>query len=172
MIKDSQQYEITKNWAAKFETASLLVRENKERQLNDPTGWQLMQDSYNAQRQNLLDEIAEYEALLAHDPSQPLEFELEDMKYLADLLIKARIAFKITPKELAFLSNHTELQIIQFEEKNYHNATYLNFLKVQSALGFKVKDGKFIAQLNDFYQKHLNSLRSQDSLEISRKVAS
>ncbi|BAZ16010.1 hypothetical protein NIES4071_78830 [Calothrix sp. NIES-4071] len=166
MIKDSQEYQITKNWVTKFEEASLKVKESSERQLKDPEGWQLMQDSYNVQKQNLLNEIREYEALLAHDLSQPVEFELEDMKYFSDLLIKARIALKITQKELAFLSNHTEEQIIRFEEKNYHNASYVSFLKVQSALGFKNKNGKFTAQLNDFYQKELNSLRSQEHLDI------
>lgn len=172
MIKDSQQYEITKSWVAKFSEASSLVRENEERRLNDPQKWQLMQDSYNAQRQNLLDEIAEYEALLAHDSSQPIQFELSDMRYLSDLLIKARIALKITPKELAHLSNHTESEIIQFEDKNYHNATYLTFLRVQAALGFKVKDGKFIAQLNDFYRQQLDSFRRESNLDTPIVIAS
>lgn len=166
MIKNSQEYEITKNWVIKFEEASLKVKHSSERQLKDPEGWQLMQDSYNAQKQNLLNEITEYEALLAHDLSQPVEFELEDMRYFSDLLIKARIALKITPQELALLSNHTEEQIIQFEEKNYHNASYLSFIKVQTALGFKNRNGKFIAELNEFYQKQLNSLRSQKNLDI------
>lgn len=172
MIKDSQEYEITKNWVAKFEEASLQVEHSSERKLKDPEGWQLMQDSYNAQKQNLLNEVAEYEALLAHDLSQPVEFELEDMKYLSDLLIKSRIALKITQRELAFLSNHTEEQIIQFEDKNSHNASYVSFLKVQSALGFKHKNGKFIAQLNEFYQKELNSLRFQENSHIYVQKAS
>ncbi len=172
MIKDSQEYEITKKWVAKFEEASLKVKQSSERQLKDPEGWQLMQDSYNAQKQNLLNEITEYEGLLAHDLSQPVEFELEDMRYFSDLLIKARIALKITQKELALLSNHTEEQIIQFEEKNYHNASYLSFIKVQTALGFKNKDGKFIAELTEFYQKQLNSLRSQENLSIYIQKAS
>lgn len=50
MIKNSQEYEITKNWVAKFEEASLKVKQSSERQLKNPEGWQLMQDSYNAQK--------------------------------------------------------------------------------------------------------------------------
>lgn len=88
------------------------------------------------------------------------------MKYFSDLLIKARITLKITQNELALLSNHTEEQIIQFEEKNYHNASYLSFLKVQTALSLKNQNGKFVAELNEFYQKQLNLLRSQQNLSI------
>lgn len=172
MIKDSQQYETTKYWAHRFYLAEIKVKENEERRLKEPEKWQLMQDSYAAQRQNLLDEIREYEALVAHDPRKPLLLEIEDINYISNLVIKARIALKLTQKELAILSDHTEEQIKDFEDKNYHNASFLNFLAVANALGIQIIEGKFVAQLNDFYQQELINIRSSINQDNELKAAS
>ncbi|MEC4817698.1 MAG: hypothetical protein SAK29_31160 [Scytonema sp. PMC 1069.18] len=172
MIKDYQQYLTTKYWAQRFAEAEMNVKENEERRLKEPERWQLMQDSYAAQRQNLLDEITEYEALIAHDPREKLVLEIDDINYLSHLVIKARIALKLTQKELAILSDRTEEQIQAFEDKNYHNASFLDFLAISNALGIKIINGKFVAQLSDFYKQELRDIRSSVNLDDDMKAAS
>lgn len=172
MIKNDKQLAYSKEWADKFAEANRKITFNSEKRHLDPDGWQLSQDSNDALRQKLVAEIEEYEALVAHDPSQPLVLEIEDMNYLSDLLIKARIAFKLTQHELAILSDHTFDQIQAFEDKNYHNASFLDFLAVSNALGIKIIDGKFVAQLDDFYQQELMDIRQSEMANINTMTAS
>jgi hypothetical protein len=161
MIKDDKQLAYTKELAAKFEEANRKLKANEVHRRLDPAGWQLIQDSNQALRQKLISEVEEYEALEAHHPTQPLILEIDDINYLPDTIIKARIALKLTQHELAILSDHTEEEIRAFEEKNYHNASFLDFLAVSNALGIKIDSGKFIAHLDDFYQQELMDIRSQ-----------
>ncbi len=101
-----------------------------------------------------------------------LVLEIDDINYLSHLVIKARIALKITQKELAILSDLTEEQIQDFEHKNYHNASFLDFLAVSNALGIKIINGKFVAQLSDFYKQELIDIRSSANLDNDMKAAS
>lgn len=172
MIKNDKQLANSKEWAFKFAEANRLLRANEEKRLKDPDGWQLIQDSNDALRQKLVDEIVEYEALVAHDVTSPLVLEIGDMNYLPDLVIKARIAFKLTQQELAVLSDHTFEQIKAFESKNYHNASFLDFLAVSNALGVKIINGKFVAQLDDFYKQELMNIRREANLHSDMKAAS
>ena len=167
MIKDSQQYETTQYWVKRFTEAEIKMLEDKERRLKDPDGWLLIKDSYVVLRQKLLDEIAEYEALIAHDPSQPISLVIDEMDKLSDLLIKARIAFKISQKELAELCGLTEEKISLYEEKDYQDASHLDFLAVSDALGFKIFEGKFVAQMYQFYVKRLTNMRQTENLTVS-----
>jgi len=172
MIKNDKQLAYSKEWTLKFAEANRLLRANKEKRLKDPNGWQSIQDSNDALRQKLVDEIVEYEALVAHDPASELVLEISDMNYLPDLVIKARIAFKLTQQELAVLSDHTFEQIKAFESQNYHNASFLDFLAVSNALGVKIINGKFVAQLDDFYKQELMNVRREANLDSDMRVAS
>lgn len=172
MIKDDSQLTYSKEWAEKFAEANRKLRANDEKRLKNPDNWQLIQDSNDALRLKLVAEIEEYEALVAHDPDKPVVLEIENLNYLPDLLIKARIAFKITQEELAALSDHTLDEIKAFEDKNYHNASFLNFLSALDALGIKLVDGKFVAVLDDFYKQELNKIRREQSLSKNIQIAS
>lgn len=61
--------------------------------------------------------------------------KVQCMNKISQLLIKAIIAFKITQKELGALCNRTEEQIKSFEDKDYQNASFIDFLAVRDALG-------------------------------------
>ncbi|MBD2773902.1 hypothetical protein [Iningainema tapete] len=172
MIKDDLQLAYSKEWVEKFERANEKLRANEEKRLKDPDGWQLIQDSNDALRQKLLDEITEYEALVAHDTDQPIVLEIENLDYLSDLLIKARIAFKITHKELAAFCQRTESEIKIFEDKDYQNASFLDFMTALDALGIKLVNGKFVAQLDDYYKEKLISMRDSENVHISFQAAS
>ena len=170
MIKDNNQLAYTKELASKFEDANRKLKANQEKQHLEEDGWQLIQDSNEALRQKLISEIEEYEALIAHHPTQPLVLEIDDINYLPDTIIKARIALKLTQQELAILSDRTTEEIKAFEEKNYHNASFLEFLAVSNALGIKINNGKFVASLDDFYQQELMNIRSQISSHTNLKL--
>lgn len=172
MIKDDKQLEYSKEWAEKFALANEKIRANSEKKLKDPEGWQLIQDSNNALRQKLITEIEEYELLIDHQPSKAVNLECECINKISDLLIKARIAFKITQKELAALCDRTEEQIKSFEEKDYQNASFLDFLAVADALGVEINQSKFIAKMDDFYIKRLMAMRQSENLSIPLQQAS
>ena len=165
MIKDDKQLAYSKEWAEKFAEANRKLRANEEQRLKDPDGWQLIQDSNDALRQKLLDEIIEYEELVAHDPEQPIVLSIENLDYLPDLLIKARIAMKLTHKELAVFCQLTEEEIKSFENNNYHNASFLDFATALDVLGITLINGKFVAKMEDFYKQRLINLRRNSYLD-------
>lgn len=164
MIKNEHQYQITQSWAEKFERAIASLRQNEEKKKKDPDGWQLLQDSYQSQLNALLEEMTEYETLTAHDPNQPIVLKIDDINKLSDLLIKARIALKISQKELAFLCDRTEEQINSYEDKDYQNASFVDFLTVSDALGIQIQDTSFFAELYDFYKDRLAAIRQSEIL--------
>lgn len=159
MIKNEHQYYVTKSWAEKFERAIASVRQNEQNEKNDPDGWQLLQGSYQSQLNSLQEEIAEYETLTTHDPNQPVVIKITEVNEISDVIIKARIAFKISQEELAALSGITEKEIQQHEEKDYQNASFVDVLAVTDALGIKIEQGAFVAKLYEFYKEKLAAIR-------------
>ncbi|MEC4819199.1 MAG: hypothetical protein SAK29_38895, partial [Scytonema sp. PMC 1069.18] len=125
-----------------------------------------------SQRSDLQEQVAEYEALITHNPNESITLSVESMNKISDLLIKARIAFKITQKELATLCALRSEQIKSFEDKDYQNATLLDFLAVSDALGVEIIDGKFIATLDEFYLERLAEMRSKENMDAELKAAS
>lgn len=126
--------------------------------------------SAQSQREDLQEPIAEYEALIAHNINEPITLKVECMNKISQLLIKARIAFKITQKELASLCNRTEEQIKFFEDKDYQNASFIDFLAVRDALGVEIVNDKFIAKIDDFYLEHLAAMRQTENIKEEVKA--
>ena len=170
MIKDSHQYNITKYWVERFTQALVTLRENEEKKLKDPDGWQLLQDSYRCRILRLREEIAEYEMLLAHDHDRPISLSITEIHEISDSLIKARIALKLSQKELGMLCGRTEEQIQQYEAKDYQNASFVDVLAVSDALGIEFRSSQIVASLDDFYKERLDGIR--DSPEIEMQTAS
>jgi hypothetical protein len=52
-----------------------------------------------------------------------------------------------------------------FEDKNYHNASFIAFATALDVLGVKLINGKFVAQIDDFYQQRLINLRRESHLD-------
>lgn len=59
MIRNEQQYNITKDWLQKFEQ-SVAGIENDENLKSDPLRCKLYKDAYQSQVDEFLEEIAEY----------------------------------------------------------------------------------------------------------------
>lgn len=164
MIKNEHQYRVTQDWAEKFERSIASLLQNEEKKKNDPDGWQLLQDSYQSQLNTLRQEIAEYESIITHNPKDLVTLIITDLDELSDILIKARIALRISQKELAALSGLTESQIKSYEDKDYQNASFVDAISVSNALGIKIQKGNCVAALSDFYQERLAEIREASFL--------
>ncbi|GJD21252.1 hypothetical protein RIVM261_062080 [Rivularia sp. IAM M-261] len=90
-------------------------------------------DEFNA-------EIAEYERLAHCDKTQPVKIQVENFNKLPDVLIKARIAAKMSQKELADILGISEERIKECEDKDYQCASFLEVLDVSEALGVEFKN--------------------------------
>ncbi|MBD2775569.1 hypothetical protein [Iningainema tapete] len=172
MIKNELEYNVTKSWVEKMGRATAALVQDEEKKKNQSDVWQLHYDGVTSQQSDLLEQVAEYEALVTHNPNESITLSVECMNKISDLLIKARIAFKITQKELASLCDRSEEQIKLFEDKDYQNATFLDFLAVSDALGVEIIDGKFIAKMDEFYLKRLEAIRASENIDAGLKAAS
>ena len=172
MIKNDLEYNITLSWVNGMGRAIAMLERDKEKKNNEPDIWQIHYDGVTSQRQDLQEQVTEYEALIAHNANNKIVLQVESMNKLSDLLIKARIAFKITHQELAALCDFTTEQIKLFEDKDYQNASYIDFLAVANALGVEIVDGKFVSNLDDFFKHKLANIRLQNHLDDDIKAAS
>ena len=99
MIKNQKQYEYSQELIKSFESSLSAIRERGQKK-NDV--WvKIKRDSLKSHLDALKAEIAEYEHLINHNSDRPIVLKLSDIKYLPQIIIKARIAAKISQKELA-----------------------------------------------------------------------
>lgn len=172
MIKNDLEYDVTLSWVNRMGRAIAMLERDEEKKNNEPDVWQIHYDGVTSQRQDLQEQVTEYEALIAHNPNNKIVLQINCMDELSDLLIKARIAFKISQQELAALCDFSTEQIKLFEDKDYQNSSYLDFLAVANALGVEIVDGKFVADLDDFFRQKLANIRLQNHLDDDMKAAS
>lgn len=147
MIKNEQQYSHTQYWLQKFEQ-SLAELDNNAKLKADLVRWKLHRDSYQSQVDELKEQIGEYETLTNHDGHTPLVLKLDEINYLPQLVIKARIAAKLSQKELADLAGLTEEQIKHYEANDYQDASFLDVMAVFDALDIKIRSSEFLVSLD------------------------
>jgi hypothetical protein len=125
----------------------------------------LMQDSELKLLQKLQTKIAEYEALVSHNPENPILLEVESAEQIPDLPIKASIAFKITSQELEKICESEK----EFQANNLHdNSTdYASELfRVMKILGVQLIDDLFfVAQMSHELKQKLQFLRMGENLD-------
>lgn len=135
MIKDELEYQVTQEWIDKFKNSLTLMDKDEESKRNDPQRWQLNRSALQCHLDKLNIEIAEYERLVNCDRTHPIQIQVENLNKLPDALIKARIAAKMTQKELAEILDIDEQQIEEYEKTDYQNASFGELLEVSAALG-------------------------------------
>ncbi|NER37513.1 MAG: hypothetical protein F6J93_26715 [Oscillatoria sp. SIO1A7] len=166
MIKSEHQYRVSTSLVEGCDRAIAGVERDEEKKKNEPYIWELHYKGAKAMKKMVLSEVEEYEALIKHDPSQPLVVNNpENVQEISDVLIKARIGLKITQKELAAICYRTEAEIASYEEKDYQNASFVDVIEVSTALGIKLKEGVYVAQMDDFCQERLEAVRKGDASE-------
>jgi len=163
MIKNSHQLMVTKSWINKFQQAIVSLHGNEDKKQKYPEEWQIIIDSYYGQLKILQAEIAEYEYLLDHNPEKRLVLSATNVSLdeIGEVLIKVRIANKVTEKELAALTQLTEKQIKEYENKDYQNAKFEEILEVADALGIKFHHCIMASEINGFMSNKILELRQQ-----------
>lgn len=101
--------------------------------------WEMGRGSLVCHLEKLEAEIAEYERLISCDRLQPIEIVVENLTKLPDALIKARLAAKMSEKELADLLDMDEQRIKECEAKDYQCASFCEILEIAFALGLDFK---------------------------------
>jgi hypothetical protein len=168
MIKDELQYKISKEWVEKFQRSIAEMDRDKIRKQNDPLGWQMLRDASQSHLNQLQEEITEYETLQNHDSRTPIVLKLKDMSYLTEILIKARMAAKLSQKELADLAWMPEEKIQEYEKTDYEKASFHEVMTVFDVLDIKIQQAEFLLPLDTlrripFTPKDLLSHRAKNS---------
>ncbi|MGL5065725.1 MAG: helix-turn-helix domain-containing protein [Microcoleus sp.] len=148
MIKDEKQYEFSQELAREFAESIAALERDEVRKKNDFDGWEVIRGSLKSHLDKLKSEIAEYEMLISHDRHTPIVLTLDDIDYLAQILIKARMAAKLSQKQLADLAGLTEEQIKHYEDNDYEDASFLDVIFVINALDIKIKKCEFLVPLD------------------------
>ncbi|MBC6477919.1 MAG: helix-turn-helix transcriptional regulator [Hormoscilla sp. GM7CHS1pb] len=165
MIKNDRQYRISKDWVEKFEQAIASLEHRQQQQ----TWSKLLQESYESHIAALRSEIAEYETLKAHSDNKfafgRTNFTVDK---IAQFLIKARIAAKISPAELASLAQIPVEKITEYERNNYESASFLEVIEVAEVLGVNIQQAVVISEIDNFLQKNIAIVRQQSNLEWVR----
>ena len=139
MIKDELQYEVSKEWVEKFNKTLAAMERDEEAKRKDFLKWDAGRGSIQCHLDQLHEEIAEYERLMAWDKSKPIEIVVENFNKLSEALIKARMATKMSEEELAEILDIDPERIKEYEKKKYQNASLTEILDISLALGLEFK---------------------------------
>ena len=148
MIKNEKEYNFTQELIGEFKKSIDAMERDESRKRNDPDGWELMRGSLQCQLDKLKAKVAEYERLTSQDSHTPIVLRLDDINDLPQILIKARMAAKLSQHELANLAGLTEEQIKHYEDNDYENASFLDVKFVIDALDIKIQKGEFLIPLD------------------------
>ncbi len=135
MIKSELEYQVTQSWVDKFTKSILLMEKDEEGKQKNFQKWEISRSALQSHLDKLLEEIAEYEKLINCNANQPITIKVESITKLPDALIKARMAAKMTQKELAEILGIEEQRIQECEKTNYQCASFVEILEVSAALG-------------------------------------
>lgn len=93
--------------------------------------------------------LPEYERLVGCDRSQDLKIEVDSILELPRVLIKARIAAQMSPKELADRLGLEENRIKQYEESDYQCASWAEIIDITESLAVERKIASFGVDFQD-----------------------
>jgi ribosome-binding protein aMBF1 (putative translation factor) len=140
MIKNERQYRITKAQARKFEQALAdLEGCAEDEKKENPILFKAQRSALESQLDDLREELGEYEALIVHGKGEPLMFEVNSLEAVPQILIKARIAAKLSQKDLAERLGLKEQQIQRYEATEYASANLARVIEVSQALGLRLQ---------------------------------
>ncbi len=166
MIKDEKQYEYAQEWIEKFKGSIATYDQDKERKKNDPVGWQMNRDALQSHFNALEEEVEEYERLISWDRKEPIRIKVDSLIQLPSALIKARIAAKLTYKELASRLDIDEEKIKRYEETDYQYASFLELLEVSEVLAIELEMAAFAINFTELeYRKKIAEKWHHDSLK-------
>ncbi|MEG4573535.1 helix-turn-helix transcriptional regulator [Microcoleus sp. N3A4] len=169
MIKDELEYEVSKEWVEKFNKTLAAMERDEEAKRKDFLKWDAGRGSIQCHLDQLHEEIAEYERLMAWDKSKPIEIVVENFNKLSEALIKARMAAKMSEEELAKILDIDPERIKEYEQKNYQSANLTELINISCALGLEFKTA--VMQV-DFEEIEFTKQTVAERRERNRKKAS
>lgn len=163
MLKNDKELVVAKEQVEQVIASNNKVQENAS-QLTDPVNSKLMQDANDILLQNLTYEIAEYEALVAHDPENQILLELRSSEEIHELPIKASIAFKITPQELTEICSYEQPSDSSVDTESENSSEFFKAIKI---LGVQLIDDLFfVAKMSNDLKQKLQFLRMENKSYI------
>jgi DNA-binding Xre family transcriptional regulator len=137
MIANERQYRITKTELARFE-ANLVAHDARDPSPNvEERIHQAMHDAIYSEIQVLRGQIDHYEKLRdGHITSR----EITSLRELPTALIEARIAAKLTQRQLADRIGVAEQQIQRWEADEYSGVNLTRLQEIADALGIQIHD--------------------------------
>lgn len=166
MIRNEKQYEYTQELAKRCEhTLANYDVQDEEIKNNDPW-WSVMRESIQSHLDTFRAEIAEYERLVKCDGALALKIEADSILELPRVLIKARIAAKLTQKELADRLGLEESRIKQYEDSDYQCASWVEIIDITEALAVELKTANFVV---DFQEMEVRKKSLFEFVERQRK---
>lgn len=135
MIKNREQYEITKEELDKF---SKRIEEMKEAGPgSDPTLFRMKLGGLKVAREDLRNQMDSYDRILSETPPSVAECAMDIPMHL----IKSRISSGITEEDLAKRVGLQESDIRGYESTEYTTAETSHIKNIAGALGVKIQDG-------------------------------
>jgi hypothetical protein len=136
MIKNERQYRITRTQARKFHEALRTLEDRTDHSMPEILH-RAQIDAIRSQLRDLEAEIADYEGTAQ---GTPVVFDLTSLDALPEALIRARIAARLTQRELADRLGLKEQQIQRYEATNYATADLQRIGEVIDALGIEISE--------------------------------
>lgn len=140
MILNDEEYHSTKERIEGFKkTLAYLNAPDNELKQKNPVRWQLNIDGLKTFIDDFTEQVVEYENLINRQPDELITFSINDLEEFPRVLIKARIAAKISQSSLAQRLGISLEQLYRAEDWEYQEATLTQLLEVSHALGIKVQ---------------------------------
>ena len=136
MIKNEHQYRVAKAQADKFRSALQALTTNARPTHVHAKLWAAQRAGVLSQLRELEREVREYEQLQARNPDK---LEIRSIEELPETLIKARIAWGLTQKELAERLHVKPQQIQRYEASNYQRASFARIREIAGLLGLQFR---------------------------------
>lgn len=135
MITNQNQYAITKAQAERFKEA--LARPNELQESLHPKVRKAMREGLQSQLRDLETEITEFEKLRLGNATTIV---VNSIVGIASALVQARIARKLTPKQLGDRLNLSEQIIERYEATHYKGVALEQIQAVADALNVSVQE--------------------------------
>lgn len=156
MISNERQYKITRSEADRFRKAIGELANGPARDDVHPRLRQAEREAMESQLADLQAEIAEYDRLKSADLSM---ISINSFDELADGFIRARIAGRLSQKELAERLGLKEQQIQRYEAERYASASYQRLREIANALGVRIKNDILLPVAPDGFGGLVSKLR-------------
>lgn len=161
MIKNQKQAAITRKKIDEFIEAKTEL-EKKKAEYN-PLKYKLAENSLNGIIADLQSQLKDYESLVNENYHCLILKKIED---IPNILIAARLALKMSQKDLAEKIGIQEQAIQRYETTDYEGASWTRIVEVVLALDLKFHFERIILVSKDVDNFHLPKNLTKESVEI------